>query len=263
MNSSSYSHVGETHRSASLTPDQQGLWFECRTSNEANASYNLSMGLTLTGRVDLSALKLAFQHLALNNESFRCSFPEINGEAACRIASPESFTLPILELDLPDNASSESYVERVAAQELSTPFNVSEGPLARVTLLKERACRVTFLITLHHLISDGRSMALIGNELASLYTSIVQGEEVPRPKPSQLDSTTSLQQAPEAQAKRTTDAEYWQEELQDAPSVTELPWDHASPVTSKHLGDQVGFHFEEAETSALRSLAKDQERFSI
>ncbi|WP_460454876.1 non-ribosomal peptide synthetase, partial [Arenimonas aestuarii] len=255
MNSSIYT-PGNSGRIVPLTPDQQGLWFECKASEDVNASYNLSMGLTLTGRVDLPALKRAFQQLASNNESLRCSFPDVDGEALCRVANVEDFTLPVVELTLPDSAPSDTYIERIAGDELRTPFNVSDGPLARVVLIRESDSRVTFLFTVHHLISDGRSMALIGNELASLYTSASQGSALPSPKPHGVAGPISSQLSPELQAKRMEDARYWQEELRGAPPFTDLPWDHANPTAPRHIGDQVGFHFDEEDTRALGSLAR-------
>ena len=68
-----------------------------------------------------------------------------------------------------------------AAGEAARPFDLVQGPLIRAVLLRLSPEDHLVALTLHHIVSDGWSMAIIIRELAALYNAFVSGSESPLP----------------------------------------------------------------------------------
>ena len=60
-------------------------------------------------------------------------------------------------------------------------FDLSSGPLLRAGLIRLRSDLYIFHFTLHHIISDGWSMELLGKEVFGYYEAYAKGEEVELP----------------------------------------------------------------------------------
>jgi NRPS condensation-like uncharacterized protein len=73
----------------------------------------------------------------------------------------------------------EAALHRGAAETL--PFDLQQGPLLRVTLLRLAADDHVLVITLHHIVSDGWSMNVMVDELVALYAAYSQGQNVQLP----------------------------------------------------------------------------------
>ncbi|NEB68838.1 hypothetical protein G3I39_17520, partial [Streptomyces fulvissimus] len=60
---------------------------------------------------------------------------------------------------------------------LLTPFDLRKGPLLRVLLLRLGADRHALLLSMHHIVSDGRSLDVLTGELATCYAAELDGFE--------------------------------------------------------------------------------------
>ena len=65
----------------------------------------------------------------------------------------------------------EAEVQRRAREDAKRPFDLTRGPLARVSLLRLDDAEHAVLLTMHHLITDGWSLGVAANELVMLYES--------------------------------------------------------------------------------------------
>lgn len=74
---------------------------------------------------------------------------------------------PWLEVDL--TAGGERTVDHVLAQDRSTPFDMTQPPLIRFTLIRITPSTYTLVVTNHHILLDGWSMPLLVKELLTLY----------------------------------------------------------------------------------------------
>jgi hypothetical protein len=63
----------------------------------------------------------------------------------------------------------------VAEEEMNTPFDVAEGPLARLTCLSGSGSATDLILTLHHVIADGTSIANLVHELLDLCLAHLTG----------------------------------------------------------------------------------------
>lgn len=67
--------------------------------------------------------------------------------------------------------------EDIDPEELTRPFDLRRGPLLRVHLVTAQDESGLLLFELHHIIGDGRSMALIAHDFMTCYNALATGED--------------------------------------------------------------------------------------
>ena len=135
---------------------QQRLWFIDRLEPN-NPIYNIPVAIRLTGHVDVDALRRTFDEVISRHESLRTTFANVAGQPRPVTHAPQSFSLSILDL----SQSSEEETRQLIAEEARRPFDLSTGPLLRVTLLKQEEQQHVLLLTLHHIVFDGWSLGVL------------------------------------------------------------------------------------------------------
>ena len=63
----------------------------------------------------------------------------------------------------------EDEAQRLAQEEVHKPFDLAQGPLLRVRLLRLGEQEHLLFVAMHHIISDGWSLGVLAHELAVLY----------------------------------------------------------------------------------------------
>ena len=110
---------------------------------------------------------------------------------------------------------------------------------------------------MHHIVSDGWSMDVFIRELSVLYGAFVRGEADPLPELSvqYADYAVWQRQWMEGEMLRKQ-AEYWERTLAGAPTLLELPTDHARPAEQEYAGGWVGVALRGNLTVGLKELSK-------
>src|SRR5690349_4599825 len=137
-----------------LSYAQQRMWFLWQLDPHSGA-YNLPGAVRLRGCLNLSALEQAFASLVARHETLRTVFARQADDSLLQV--PATAPLRIEHMDfsaLPANER-ERAVAEAAEQQSVLPFDLSTGPLLRVTLLKLDEQEHVLLLTLHHIVSDG------------------------------------------------------------------------------------------------------------
>ncbi|MBN7823163.1 condensation domain-containing protein, partial [Bowmanella yangjiangensis] len=137
-----------------LSPAQARLWFFWQMEPHS-AAYNVPGALRLRGALDEGALRQAFAALMARHETLRTTFDEREGEP-CQVIHAR-LELPMVRLDLSAHGDAEAQAHRLAEEEAGRPFDLRDGPLLRLTLLRLSAEDHVLLLTLHHIVSDGWS----------------------------------------------------------------------------------------------------------
>jgi amino acid adenylation domain-containing protein len=235
---------------------QQRLWFLDQLV-PGSAFYNLPLAVRLSGLLNLSALEQSLSEVLKRHEVLRTTFPAIEGEPVQMIAPASFINLSLIDLtSLPANER-EREAQRLAAQETQTPFDLSQGPLLRTTLLILSDSEHVLLLTMHHIVSDGWSMSILIREVASLYDAFSSG--LPSPLPD-----LPLQYADFAHWQRLwlkghvldQQLSYWREQLSGAPTVLELPTDHRRPAIQSYRGSSESFTLSREMRKSLEEICQ-------
>ena len=234
---------------------QQRLWFIDQL--EPNSSlYNLSAAARLTGRLDVRALERTVNEVVRRHELLRTTFPTDSGEPQQVVAPPPPNGIPVTDLADLSEAERESELRRHMEQEAQRPFDLSEGPLLRVTLLRLSEEEHVALFTMHHIISDGWSMGVLVRELSALYRAYSRGEESPLPElPVQYADYSVWQRRVFDGEAMEEQLSYWRERLRGL-SPLELPTDRPRPPVQSFRGARRSLVLGPDLSSALRGLCR-------
>src|SRR5205823_3767725 len=136
----------------------------------------------LRGGFDAVAAARSLNEVVRRHESLRTTFSEVDGQPVQVIAPTLTLGLPIIDLTTLAAEELEAEVRRLASEEARKPFDLSTGPLVRATLLRLSDEEHVMLFTMHHIVSDGWSIALLVQEVTALYSAYQRGEESPLPE---------------------------------------------------------------------------------
>ncbi|MEZ4868992.1 MAG: condensation domain-containing protein [Caldilineaceae bacterium] len=250
---------------APLSFAQERLWVLDQLTGP-NATYNMTGALRLTGRLRVIALEQSLRTLVTRHEILRTTFVTVNGAARQVIGEPR-LTLPLIDLtDMPEQTQAQE-VLRLLHAEARQPFDLTQGPLLRVTLLKLRAATQPggaevhlLLFTMHHIIADGWSHSIIEQELTALYGAFVRGEANPLPPLPLQYADYAIWQRQWLTAERLAEqTAYWQTQLGNNPPVLHLPTDRLRPKIRTQRGARLRFHWSPALSDRLREVSQAHE----
>ncbi|MCP4662140.1 MAG: AMP-binding protein, partial [bacterium] len=224
---------------------QQRLWFIDRLAPE-NPFYSMYSAFRLEGTLDVAALRRAFAEIVRRHENLRTTFRSVAGEPRQVIAPPLSPPLsppplPVVDLGALPALRREAEVVRLSAAESRRPFDLTRGPLLRVTLVRsagtpDRAEHVLFL-NLHHIITDGWSTAIFAREMVALYEAFAQGAPSPLAELElQYADFAVWQQQWLRGGALERQLGYWRRQLAGAPEFLDLPLDHPRPAIETFQG---------------------------
>jgi amino acid adenylation domain-containing protein len=226
-------------RQFQLSFTQQRLWLLNEMEGGDTIAYNIPIGLRLQGKLDVAILERAFGEVARRHDALRTTFhmnPQ-SGAPEQLIHSWQPFHLPVAEVSGNHEAEQEQHLRRLASQESQRPFNLRTGPLFRALLLRRAADQHILVITMHHIVSDGWSVGLIINELATLYEAYSQGQPSPLPDlPIQYVDFAHWQREGMTSEVLEQQLGYWRQQLKGPVPVLELPTRGPRPSTYSTRG---------------------------
>ena len=157
---------------------QQRLWVIDRNTPQRAAAYNIPGAIDLEGAVDPEALRLAFAAVLERHQVLTGRFDR-EGRDVVQVLADEDRGPELEFRDLrriPETHRDRrlAAIEEQVAREL---FDLGTGPLLRAVLLQIGDERFRLLVTFHHIVADGLSMAIFLDELAAFYRGFLLGED--------------------------------------------------------------------------------------
>ncbi|WP_424535003.1 amino acid adenylation domain-containing protein [Sphaerisporangium viridialbum] len=237
-----------------LSFGQERIWFLDQL-DPGDTAFAMSLAQRWRGPLDVPALRRAFDEIVARHETLRTRFPDVDGSPVQVVDPPSPLPVECLEV-------TEDEAARVVAGLVSTPFDLSTGPLLRVTLLRLGDDDHVLSLVCHHIVADGLSVNLLLGELAALYDAFLSGERSPlTPLPVQYADYAIWQRERLAGEAAERSLAYWRRQLDDAPAL-ELPADRPRPAVHTSDGDNVTLRVDAATAAGLERLASD-ERYTL
>ena len=232
---------------------QERLWFLDQLE-PGGAAYNIPGALRLSGPLDLAVLERALSEIARRHEVLRTTLTLEGGRPVQVIAPATPVSLPLVSLRALDEQEREAEVRRLAEEEARRPFDLAAGPLVRARMLALAADEHVLLFTMHHVVSDGWSRAILIEELAALYEAFAAGRPSPLAElPIQYADFAVWQREWLQGAVLDEQLSYWKQQLGGPVPALQLPTDHPRPASGVSKGDRLPLRIEPA---LLRSLTE-------
>ncbi len=239
-----------------LSYAQQRLWFLAQMEG-VSAVYHIPLGVGLVGKLDRRALGLALDRIVQRHEGLCTTFAMVDGEAVQRIAAAEESHFSLLDHDLRGQADAALRFRQLLEEEAHASFDLERGPLIRGRLIRRAEDEYALLITMHHIVSDGWSLGVLLDELSVLYRAFVSGEADPLPELSVQYPDYAVWQRDWMQGEvLRQQGEYWKTTLAGAPTLVELPMDHARPAEQEYAGALHEIMLDEELTAKLKELSQ-------
>nr|WP_245484125.1 non-ribosomal peptide synthetase [Rhizobium ruizarguesonis] len=238
-----------------LSYSQQRLWFLSQL-DEDSTNYNIPLGWRLQGRLERVAWRRSLDRLFARHEALRCTFVAGEDDPQVQILSGDR-GLPVVEHDLRDRPDAQAALLDLCHEEARTPFDLARGPLIRGRLIRLADEEHVFLLTQHHIVSDGWSMGVLARELSSLYRAFEAGEDDPLPPLAiQYPDYAAWQRQWLSGERLQRQAQYWRDTLSGAPARLALPTDRPRPAQQSFAGASVPVVIDQALTRGLKRLSR-------
>ncbi|MHC2458595.1 amino acid adenylation domain-containing protein [Rhizobium leguminosarum] len=240
-----------------LSYSQQRLWFLSQL-DEDSTNYNIPLGWRLQGRLDRVAWRRSLDRLFARHEALRCTFVAGEDEPQVQILSGDR-GLPLVEHDLRDRPDAQAALLDLCQKEARTPFDLAREPLIRGRLIRLADEEHVFLLTQHHIVSDGWSMGVLMRELSSLYRAFEAGEGDPLPPLAiQYPDYAAWQRQWLSGERLQRQAQYWRDTLSGAPARLALPTDRPRPAQQSFAGAGVPVIIDQALARGLKRLSRQR-----
>jgi amino acid adenylation domain-containing protein len=230
-----------------VTSAQRRLWF-LDLLQPGLTAYNLLTAIDLRGALDLARLRAAANAVVLRHDALRTFFAELDGSLWQVVLPWLDVELPMIDLSGLSADRREEAARALAGEALA--FDLAQGPLLRLRLLRLSASRHSLRVEIHHIVADGRSLRVFARDLMAFYS----GSSLP--PAGQLSSFAAWQAEARTREALEPGLAYWRERLAGAPSLQQLPTDRARPRRPSFRGAVERLDFPAEHASALAGVGR-------
>ncbi|MCO7190826.1 non-ribosomal peptide synthetase [Pseudoalteromonas sp. XMcav2-N-2] len=235
-----------------LSYAQERLWVINQLQSQ-DPGYNIPFALEIHGSFDKTAFSAALSDLVVRHCSLRTVFKRLAGRPVQQVLSP--FTVAIEEQDCRTHSDDElTLTLRHLAR---TPFDLSQLPLFRITLLNCAEERQILLFNFHHIIADGWSVRILQQELAELYESHCEATQTTLATlPLQVKDLAYWERHDSNQSAVNDAVSYWQTLIGSEPKHSVLPYDYEESGENRHQGEIFRLSLDSKLSEAIHTCCK-------
>ena len=241
-----------------LSYGQQALWFLHQLAPES-AAYSIAAAARMHSALDVVAFQQALEKLVDRHPALRTTFPVAADTPVQRVHE-----LMTIGFNREDTAHlDETALAEHLRHEISRPFDLAAGPLLRVSLLERTPKEYVLLFVAHHMVADFWSMALLINELGTIYEATIYAAQANGASVDLAPLSLDYLDYSRSQAEILADREgerlwnYWQKQLSGVQTVLNLPASRPRPQVQTYVGANEHFRLNNEITRELKQLAQD------
>ena len=238
---------------APLSFAQERLWFQDRLER---APYVIPLAARIEGNLDVRILEAALAKVVARHDILRTVIVERDGAPVQEVLPAAAASIPVVALPEAQTDGGELDLDAAVRHEIARPFDLSAGPLWRVSLLAAASRPVVIVLVMHHAVSDGWSVGVLLRELSAAYAGFAAGRPVSfAPLPIQFADHACWQREQLESGRLDHEVVYWRRQL-DGIGPLRLPVDRPRPPLQSFRGATERFEIGPRLTAALRRLSE-------
>ncbi|MGH0498965.1 amino acid adenylation domain-containing protein [Bacillus wiedmannii] len=158
-----------------LTHPQKRIWYIDKI-NTNSPLHNIGGCLKINENIDVEGMKQTVNFIIKNNEGLRLRFSEKEDQPMQYVQEFENENIDFLDFSNCENPKKEhkDWVGRL----FKKSFDLEDRPLYYFAIYKISEKEYGVLLNIHHIISDGWSIALIQKQICEIYRKIINKEEI-------------------------------------------------------------------------------------
>ncbi len=232
-----------------LSRGQYALWLNQQLDLKSSV-YNLAFAARTHSKVSAQAIHLACRAVAARHSILRATFPVVDGQPRHRVNEEPAEFFTYVDARRWELGEAERHAATTAYQ----PFDLEAGPLLRVVFYEREPGESIILVTVHHIVSDFSSLAMLVREIFTHGGAEVDGDFSP---------ATFAQYVRREEQFLGGDAEkrlreFWRTELTPLPPALELPSGQSAVTHQARAAGWESLHIGASTVAALRRLCSER-----
>jgi len=228
-----------------LSSAQKRIYLASSMSGENSILYNIPGGIILDKMPDLQKLENCFKSLIERHEALRSYFEVVENDIVQKVHDSIDFKLEVPKKAISYENLNKTFIDFVK------PFDLSKAPLFRTELIKLDNEKIALFLDMHHIISDGTSLAIFIDELCKLYND----QTLDKINISYKDFAVWENDKLNSGALKTAE-DFWVNQFNDELPVLNLPTNYPRPDVQSFEGDRIHFNINPEITSKIHSISK-------
>ncbi|MFA0962345.1 amino acid adenylation domain-containing protein [Roseivirga sp. BDSF3-8] len=224
-----------------LSNNQKRLWIT-EMMQGSGAAYNITQGIIIEGVFNAEILIKALRYVTTRHEVVRSRFVTVDNAPVAIVVPSDDFFIPVGHIEVGQDENSYDSVKRIIDESQNEPFDLYEGSLLRLKIVKIGEFETGLIYTLHHIVTDGISNAIFEKELVEAYLAYAdQKSPGHTPLPVQYYDFAAWQNGKMELGGQEVLSAYWKNRLKGNLPVLNLPLDTSRLIAD---GDNTGklFH---------------------
>jgi amino acid adenylation domain-containing protein/non-ribosomal peptide synthase protein (TIGR01720 family) len=240
-----------------MSSGQLRLWFIYQMDSDAG-TYHMPVALRIRGPLDAAALAECHREIIRRHGTLRTRFATVRQTPLQIVAEQVEFDLPLIDVSKLPLEDRHTEAQRIVKDYTQRPFDLSRCPLLRAALIRLSNEDHLWVLTIHHIVSDGWSMSVFVREMSSLYRtySLREANSLPELSTQYVDYA-ARQAAWLSSEESEVQISYWRKALAGIPSFIPLPYDRPRPPVQTNRGARVRFSFDSKLSARVKRLARE------
>ncbi|MBC3787161.1 non-ribosomal peptide synthetase/type I polyketide synthase [Spirosoma utsteinense] len=240
-----------------LSAPQKRLWMFSQIHSDHNV-YNMPGAFKVLGKLEVEALKEAFNELIDRHEILHTTFHFLQGEPQQIIQPVDASTVDFTVQDVSQQSEPLLWAQQLMQADAITPFDLVAGPLIRMKVFTLSSAESLVYVNMHHIIADGWSVNVILSDILSLYIAKVEGKEAAMPRLTNQYKDFAYWHYHRFYELANASKVYWTQKLSGDLPVLELPSDFTRPAAKTYQGKTIHLQLDGQVTVQLSAYSVDQ-----
>ena len=232
---------------------QRALWFLNQLSPGSTA-YNITYAAYVRSDVDATILRRSVEALVDRHPILRTTYAAHDGQPVQHVHWRKEADFEVVEAA----TWTWQYLTEWRRKEADRPFDLQQGPVLRVKLLRRAGAEHILLLTVHHIAVDFWSLDVLLDNLRDFYDAIKADRPLPRHPANQREYVdyVSWQAAMLESPEGEQHWHYWRAQLSRHVGVVNIPTDRPRPTVQTYNGTLHRFQLDEELVCRLKDLTK-------